>query len=158
MLRKASREDIELILAFCLELKAQDARMSFTDYDTIESLEASFDDDDIHLYIAIEDNIVVAMFRAVRGKGRKDHSAYVACAVKKEYRKRNLATDLTNFGLADVKLLGVKIARTKIYSWNEASIATIKKSGFSESGRVFMHEYEPKLGTYIDDLIFHRVL
>jgi len=82
----------------------------------------------------------------------------VACAVKKEYRKQNLATDITNYGLADLKSLGVLIARTYIYSWNKASIATIKKCGFEEGGRVLMHQYEPDLGEFIDDLLFHRVL
>ena len=69
-----------------------------------------------------------------------------------------MATDITNFGLADTKTYGVLIARTKIYSWNKASIATIKKCGFVESGRVVMHQYEASVGDYIDDLIFHKVL
>ncbi|MBN2795567.1 MAG: GNAT family N-acetyltransferase [Clostridia bacterium] len=158
MKRKANINDAQIILDFCLELKDQNAKMSFTDFDTLEIVNDALNNPNTHLYIAIQDDIVVAMFRGLRGEQNKAHSAYVACAVKKEYRKQNLATDLTEYGLTDLKSQGVLIARTKIYSWNKASINTIKKSGFSESGRIYMHEFEPDLGTYIDDLIFHRVL
>lgn len=158
MNRKATISDAQMILDFCLELKDQNAKMSFTDFDSLEIVNEALNDFNTHLYVAIQDNLVVAMFRGLRGENNKSHSAYVACAVKKEYRKQNLATELTEFGLMDLKSQGVLIARTKIYSWNTASINTIKKSGFSESGRIFMHEFEPDSGTYIDDLIFHRVL
>lgn len=158
MFRRAGRKDVKLILDFCLELKEQDAKMSFTDFDSEERVMEQIADPNIVLYLAIEDDVVAAMFRTIRGTGNKAHSVYVACAVRKAYRKRNLATDLTNFGLEDAKASGVKIARTKIYSWNKASIATILKCGFEEGGRVLMHQYEPSVNAYIDDLIFHKVL
>ena len=158
MFKKAEVVDVKQILEFCLELKAQNAKMSFTSFDTTEKIESLLKDESVFLYIAVDDGIVTAMFQALRGHGNKEHSVYVACAVKKEHRKKNLATDLTNYGLADVKKYGVLIARTKIYSWNKPSIATIKKCGFEEGGRVLMHQYEPSVGGYIDDLIFHKVL
>ncbi len=132
--------------------------MSFTSFDAIEKISSYIDDENIFLYISISNGCINAMFRAIRGEGNKSHSCYVACAVKKEFRQQNLATELTKYGLDDVKSIGVLIARTKIYSWNTASIATIKKCGFSESGRIVMHQYEDRLGEYIDDLIFHKVL
>lgn len=158
MFKKAEISDVDRILTFCLELREQDAKMSFTTFDSQEKIESYLKDETVFLYIAVDGEVVTAMFRALRGQGNKGHSVYVACAVKKEYRKKNLATDLTNYGLADVKKYGVIIARTKIYSWNKASIATIKKCGFEEGGRVLMHQYEPSVGGYIDDLIFHKVL
>jgi RimJ/RimL family protein N-acetyltransferase len=158
MYKKASLDDAGKILSFCLELKAQDAKMSFTDFDSLEIVEGHLNDPNTFLYIALDNEEVIAMFRAVRGRGNKTHSCKVACAVRRDYRKRNLATEITLYGLADIKTEGVIIARTYIYSWNEASIATIKKCGFEESGRVFMHQYEEKVGGYIDDLIFHKLL
>ena len=58
----------------------------------------------------------------------------------------------------EIKKDGVIIARTKIYSWNELSIKTIKKCGFIESGKSFMHEYHEDHGGYVDDLIFHKII
>jgi RimJ/RimL family protein N-acetyltransferase len=158
MYKKADKSDVDKILTFCLELKEQDAKMSFTSFDSTEKILTYLDDENVHLYIALDGDVVSAMFRAIRGEDNKSHSVYVACAVKKSYRKQNLATEITSYGLADVKTLGVLVARTKIYSWNKASIATIKKCGFEEGGRVVMHQYEPSVGGYIDDLIFHKVL
>lgn len=158
MMKRITTKDAPAVLTFCLELKAQDAKMSFTDFDTLDKINGFIHDPVVFLYASFDGDVVTSMFRALRGVGNKTHSVYVACAVKREYRKQNLATDVTNYGLEDVKKLGVKIARTKIYSWNKASIATIKKCGFEESGRVFMHQFEPELNDYIDDLIFHKVL
>lgn len=158
MFKKVELDDVKIILDFCLELKSQDAKMSFTSFDTERKIISYIKDPLIFLYISINDGVVSSMFRAKRGEGNKSHSVYIACAVKKEFRRKNLATEITLYGLADVKKEGVLIARTKIYSWNKGSIATIKKCGFSEGGRTFMHQYEPDLGMYIDDLIFHKVL
>jgi RimJ/RimL family protein N-acetyltransferase len=158
MYKKANLDDFDMILAFCQELNEQDAKMSFVSLASKYKLQEQLEDEIYHFYIAVLNDQVVAMFRAKRGTGNKSHACYVACAVKKEYRKQNLATDITNYGLADLKTLGVLIARTYIYSWNKASIATIKKCSFEEGGRVLMHQYEPDLGEYIDDLLFHRVL
>ncbi len=158
MFKKAGLEDIKKILEFCLELKEQNAKMSFTSMDTPEHIEEQIKSELKHIYLSIEDEVVTAMFRAIRGKGNKSHSCYVACAVKREYRNKYLATDLTSYGLADMKSMGVLIARTKIYSWNKASIKTIEKCGFELSGRIVMHQFEPSVGEYIDDLIYHKIL
>jgi len=158
MLKKMEFKDIESVLEFCIELKEQDAKMSFTSFDSKEKLKSYLEDENIYLYISLDNGLVTSMFRAIRGEGNKSHSVYVACAVKKSHRKQNLATTITNFGLEDVKKYGILVARTKIYSWNKASIATIKKCGFVEGGRVVMHQYEESIGDYIDDLIFHKVL
>jgi RimJ/RimL family protein N-acetyltransferase len=158
MFKLADNGDLEAILKFSLELKSQKARMSFTDFDTENMVLDQLDDPLVSLYIVFEKDQVIAMFRGVRGEGNKGHSVYVACAVKKQYRNQNLATDITHFALEDLKSKGVLIARTKIYSWNDASIATIKKCGFEASGKIVMHEYMEEIKAYIDDLIFHKIL
>lgn len=158
MYRIATLEDTKAILAFGRELKHQNARMSFTEYDTIDYIKDQLSDENIRVFIGLDQGQVVAMFRGIRGTGLKDHSVYVACAIKKDYRKKGLATGITNFALDYFKDQGILIARTKIYSWNKASIATIKKCGFQESGRVVMHEFLPDINDYIDDVIFHRKL
>lgn len=157
-MKRATIDDAKLILEFCIELKHQEAKMSFTAFDTLKEVMTQIQDPNTYLYISLDGDVVTSMFRAIRGVGNKTHSCYVACAVKKAYRRHDLATRITNFGLEDMKKQGVLIARTKIYSWNKASIATIKKCGFVESGRVYMHQYEPELGEYIDDIIFHKIL
>lgn len=112
MLKRVDIEDIDRILEFCLELKDQDAKMSFTSFDTREIIQGHIEDENVFLYISLDGNIVTSMFRAVRGEGNKSHSVYVACAVKKTYRKQNLATTITIYGLDDVKKYGVLVART----------------------------------------------
>lgn len=158
MFKKVEPSDVKAVLDFCLELKEQDAKMSFTSFDTEEKILSYINDPLIYLYISLDGTKVTSMFRAIRDIGNKSHSVYIAAAVKREYRQQNLATEITLYGLENVKKDGVLIARTMIYSWNKASIATIKKCGFIEAGRKFMHQYEPELGGYIDDLIFHKVL
>lgn len=157
-MRRVVLNDANRILSFCLALKAEDARMSFTSLDTLEEVRSQILDSETYLFITLDGEHVTSMFRGIRGVENKAHSCYVACAVKKEYRKKSLATAVTNYGLDVMKKEGVLIARTKIYSWNKASIATILKCGFEEAGRVYMHQYEPTLHTYIDDLLFHKVL
>jgi len=158
MFRQAFAEDIKGILEFAHELKDQNAKMSFVDYVDEDFLRLHLNDPLIFIYLAYDDDKVIALFRGIRGQGAKDHSVYVACAVKKEFRNKSLATNITNYALEDFKTKGILIARTKIYSWNKGSVATIKKCGFELSGRVFMHEYMSEIDDYIDDLIFHKKL
>ncbi|MCK8059084.1 MULTISPECIES: GNAT family N-acetyltransferase [unclassified Fusibacter] len=154
----ARDEDAYKIYDFCKEMIRTDARMSFTDGTSLSVIENWLLDEAVTLYIAVEDDMVAAMFRAKRGSGNKSHSAYIACAVHPTFRRRELASKLTLFGLEDQKRKGVVIARTYIYSWNKPSIKTIEKCGFELAGRVSMHEYEKTLNAYIDDLIYHKVL
>ncbi len=158
MYKKADHEDLNAILDFSRELKAQNAKMSFTDFDEEDKVLEQLNDLSTSLYVAYDKKDVVAMFRGIRGQGLKDHSVYVACAVRKSHRKQSLATGITNYALEDFKKQGVLIARTKIYSWNKGSIATILKCGFQQSGSVVMHEYMEEIDGYIDDLIFHKKL
>lgn len=133
--------------------------MSFTAIDTEKKLSDEINDPLTYLFITSDENeVVTSMLKGARGADKKYHSVYIACAVKKKFRNKKLAFQITNYALKEMKKDGVLIARTKIYSWNEASIATIKKCGFEEGGRILMHEYDECLNAFIDDLIFHKVL
>lgn len=152
-------KDVDSVFRFCRELKGLDAKMTFADIENREELLGWLQDENVYLYVSIhESGDVVGLFRAKRGLGNKNHSVDIAAAVGKKYRKKAVASSLTLYGLEDVKTKGVLIARTYIYSWNKASIATIKKCGFLEAGRKVMHQYEPFVDGYIDDVIFHKIL
>lgn len=158
-MKKLTRQDAKEIYELCTLLRDENARMSFTDIVSIEGLEIWFNDESVSLYGTYDaDNHLIAMLKSTRGKGNKAHSAYLAAAVHPNYRKQSLASELTLKVLEKLKSEGILIARTYIYSWNTASIATIEKCGFQMSGRVMMHEYDEISGGYIDDLIYYKVL
>ena len=158
--RKASLKDLYNILSFCRELKEEKAKMSFCDVDNTSEIQSWIDNSNMYLFIAVDEvnNIIAGMFLAKRGLNNKRHSVYISAAVNKQYRNHGVATTITNTSLEEIKKDGVIIARTKIYSWNELSIKTIKKCGFIESGKSFMHEYHEDHGGYVDDLIFHKII
>lgn len=157
--RIIQRGDFEAIFSLCEALKIENARMSFTDVDQITDVIAWYEASTVYLYGAFnERNELVGLLKGTRGVASKAHSVYLAAAVSLAYRKLSIASDLTCFALSCMKQEGIKIARTYIYSWNKASIATIEKAGFIQSGRVYMHEYDEITQAYIDDLIFYKVL
>ena len=158
-MRAVCRDDVGEIYKLCQILKEENARMSFTDVESESDINTWLDDPNNYLYGAFDQSGKLAgLLRAKRGVNNKSHSVYLAAAVNPEYRKRNIANELTSFALEQLKEKGVKIARTYIYSWNKASIATIEKCGFIFGGSVVMHEYDPVTETYIDDLIYHKIL
>lgn len=159
MMERLTELDQLAIYDLCSVLRAENARMSFTDIEKIEDLKAWFNDSNIYLYGLFDVyGKLTAMVKATRGTSNKSHSAYLAAAVHPINRKQNLASELTLAVLDELKSMGVLIARTYIYSWNTASIATIEKCGFILSGRVMMHEYDEISGAYIDDLIYYKYL
>lgn len=158
-MREIERTDIATIFELCQLLKQENARMSFTDVESESDITAWLEDPNIYLYGAFDHaGHLTGLVRAKRGIHSKAHSVYLAAAVHPDYRKRNIAVELTQFALEKLRDKDVKIARTYIYSWNKASIATIEKCGFTYGGRVVMHEFDEVTGTYIDDLIYHKIL
>ena len=158
-MRAIVKSDIEAVYGLCQLLKGENARMSFTDVETAEDVSKWLEDQSVYLYGAFDlDGKILGLIKATRGRGNKSHSAYLAAAVHPNARKKNIATDLTLYALAELKKEGLLIARTYIYSWNTASINTIEKCGFIQSGRVFMHEYDTETQGFIDDLIYYKCL
>lgn len=158
-LLSVNRSHRQEVFRLCQLLREENARMSFTDIASEEELDQWFDSPEIYLYGAFNtDGQLIGLLKATRGKGNKSHSVYLAAAVHPAYRKQQVAKTLTEYGLTKLKEEGILIARTYIYSWNTASIATIESLGFIQSGRVYMHEYDPDEGGYIDDLIYYKLL
>ena len=63
--------DAKRVLEFCLELKEQDARMSFTSVDTEEKLLAWINDPLIYLFVSKnETGEITSMFRAITRRAR----------------------------------------------------------------------------------------
>jgi len=158
-MRLIHENDLDAIFDLCQLLKRENARMSFTDIDDKLQIQQWFDDSNVFLYGDFtESGRLIGLLKATRGKENKAHSVYLAAATHPDFRKQKVAVHLTLFALEELKKEGIKIARTYIYSWNTASIATIEKCGFTQSGRVVMHEYDEVTQSYIDDLIYFKHL
>ncbi len=158
-MRKISEMDLDAIYALCHLLREDNARMSFADIKDRSQINEWLSDPLVSVFGDFgDDGKLRGLLKATRGKDNKSHSVYLAAATHPDYRKMNIAYSLTLFTLEALKEEGILIARTYIYSWNRASIATIEKSGFTLSGRVVMHEYDEVTKTYIDDLIYYKLL
>lgn len=158
-MRRINEQDTDAIFDLCQLLKEENARMSFTDIEDKQQIKQWLDDPAIFLFGAFDDNgKLKGLLKATRGKDNKTHSVYLAAATHPAYRKKHVAENLTLFALESLKNEGIKIARTYIYSGNTASIATIEKCGFTQSGRVVMHEFDEVTQSYIDDLIYYKLL
>lgn len=158
-MRAIVKSDLESVFELCQVLKEENARMSFTDVESMDDVDKWLEDKNVYLYGSFDsEGKLLGLIKATRGRGNKSHSAYLAAAVHPKARKKNVATELTLYALDELKKEGLLIARTYIYSWNTASINTIEKCGFIQSGRVFMHEYDTETQGFIDDLIYYKCL
>lgn len=158
-MRKINEMDLDAIYELCRLLRDENARMSFTDIKDRNQINEWLSDPLVSVFADFDENgQLTGLLKATRGKDNKSHSVYLAAATHPDYRKMNIAHRLTLYALEALKEEGVKIARTYIYSWNRASIATIEKCGFTLSGRVVMHEFDEATQTYIDDLIYYKLL
>lgn len=151
-------EDLSKVYEFFQCLKEETIDISFTDVGSKMEIEGMVRDEFVFLYVAYYKNEIAGVFRGMRGKGNKDHSAFLTAAVPKKLRGKRIAQKLTDFGLDDMKNKGVKIVRAYVYSDNTSSVSTLLKQGFTFSGCVNMHHYDEKKDRYVDDLIFHKIL
>jgi len=151
--------DLDAIYELCHLLREENARMSFTDIKDHSQINEWLSDPLVSVFGDFnEEGHLRGLLKATRGKDNKSHSAYLAAATHPGHRKMKIAQSLTLFALDALKKEGVLIARTYIYSWNLPSIATIEKCGFTMSGRIVMHEFDDVTLTYIDDLIYYKLL
>lgn len=156
---EAGLAHLDMIFEFCNDLNKENTKMSFADIEDKSMILKWIESDHVRLYLALDsDGKLVSMLRADIGSQNKSHSAYIAAATKVDERNKGLAQELVKYSLRKLKEEGIKIVRTKIYSWNKPSISTIEKCGFTLSGRIVMHEYDEDLEDYIDDLIYHKIL
>lgn len=158
-MRKINEMDLDAIYKFCHLLREENARMSFADIKDHSQINEWLSDPLVSVYGDFgDDGQLRGLLKSTRGKDNKSHSVYLAAATHPDHRKMSIAHRLTLFALEALKEDGVLIARTYIYSWNQASIATIEKCGFTMSGRIVMHEFDELTQTYIDDLIYYKLL
>lgn len=158
--RIANQSDIEGIYHLFQELKKEDAQVGFTRVNEPAEIQSWLDDEHYYLYVVTTsgENTVIGVLRGKRGESYKAHSVFMTAAIAKDRRGKNVGKKLTQFGLADLKNKGLKIARTYVYSNNKASLNTLLSCGFTISGTVYMHHFSEKTQQYVDDIIVHKVL
>lgn len=158
--RIASIGDTQKIYQLFQELKKEKAQVGFTRIENLDELQEWMEDVNIYLYLAVDTDInkVVGVLRGKRGSAYKSHSAFMTAAVSKNYRGKNIAKELTHYGLKQLTQEGVKIARTYVYSNNKASLNTLLACGFTISGTVHMHHFSEETGQCVDDIIVHKIL
>lgn len=157
-LRPLERKDALKALTLFKKLRDEQAEVSFTEYYTEEAIQSWFDAQGTYVYVAAEDDVILAVVRAMLGEEGKQHAVVLTVAVDYNFRGQSLAKKLTLYCLDQVKKEGVKIARAYIYSNNYSSVATILSCGFVMAGCIHQHHYDERLERYVDDLIFHKVL
>ncbi|MBN2259783.1 MAG: GNAT family N-acetyltransferase [Clostridiales bacterium] len=150
--------DLEIVFNFFQLLKAEGADISFTDVKTMEELENWFEDRNIVIVVAVEEDKLIAVARGKIGEADKSHSAFLTVAVSPDVRNMGIASHITKTLEKELVNRGVEIVRAYVYSDNEASIRTLQKQGFVYSGKVLMHHYDFENNAYVDDLIFHKLL
>jgi len=157
-LRELQEKDIPKVISLFSNLSKEMAEVSFADVATKEELYEWLKNPNTFVYVAADGDVILGVLRAKRGKGNKKHSCYLTVAVDYNFRGNSIAQDLTNYSLQMLKEKGIEIARAYIYSNNKASINTILSCGFTFAGNVYRHHFDEKSGTYVDDLIFHKII
>ncbi len=157
-IRELQEKDIPKVLSLFAKLSEEMAEVSFTEVATHDQIMEWLSNPNTFVYVAADDDVILAVIRARRGKGHQDHVANITVAVDYNFRGINLAQDLTNYCTQELKKQGVKIVRAEIYSNNLPSINMVLSCGFCFAGTVLMHHYDENQKTYVDDLMFHKVL
>lgn len=156
--REMKIEDHPQVLTLFKKLQEETSEVSFAEILNEDDLQEKVDEKGAHFYVAVEGEIIVAVFRGRQGIGNKSHSAFLTIAIDPSARRKGLAKNFTNYCLEDLKRKGVTVARAYIYSNNKPSINTILSAGFTFAGCVYQHHKIEATGEYVDDLIFHRIL
>lgn len=160
--RKIKSNDIDSIWSIIELLKKEHAEVTFTDIQNKEEIKNFIDNPAQLTYVAVpkeEPNRVVCIVKARRDLSKeKAHAVFLSAATHPDFRGKNLAADLTNYALNQMKNEGVNIARIYIYSNNQSSLKSVKKLGFVQAGYVYRHHLDLTTGEYVDDIIFHKIL
>ncbi|KXG74417.1 GNAT family N-acetyltransferase [Thermotalea metallivorans] len=156
--RELTVEDVPKAVLLFRGLAEEQAEVSFAEILSEDEIKKWIIDDNIFAYGAFQGENLLAVLRAVRGRDNRNHAVYLTAAVDKNYRGYKIAKEITLYSLERLKEKGVKIARTYVYSNNRASINTVLSCGFTFAGCVYQHHYDEETKSYIDDLIFHKIL
>lgn len=158
--RRLIMNDLPSLWELICLLKKENCDMTFTKLQSIEELQNYMDNPSELTYVAVTTyNQVISIVKARRDlSAEKRHAAFLSAATHPKYRGKNIVVELTNYVLEELKKIGVNIARIYVYSDNEASLRTVKKLGFVQAGVVYRHHLDLKTNTYVDDIIFHKLL
>ena len=155
---KITTEHFGPIMDLVSELKTEEAGVSFIRINTEEELEQWLEDPTVFVYGSFIDNKLVGIFKAKQGEKGKEHSCHIASALTKQCRGKGVGKKLLEYSLEQLQSEGIWMIRAYVYSDNTSSFTTLLSAGFQWSGTVHKHQWNEKLGRYIDDLIFHKEL
>lgn len=160
--RKMVTEDAESLFDLFQGIKAEQIDMSFSRITEIEEILAFVDNPAELTYVAVTEKDPHQVLCIIKGRRElaeeKKHAVFLTAATHPAVRGQGLAAKLTSYALNEMKRQGVTIARIYVYSDNTASVNSIRKMDFTPSGAVLRHHRDLTTGTYIDDLIFHKLL
>lgn len=157
-IRELLEKDVPKVLSLFAKLSEEMAEVSFTEIATKEQVLEWLSNPNTFVFVAADDDVILAVIRARRGSGGQSHAAHITVAVDYSFRGNKLAQNLTNYCTQELKRNGVKIVRAEIYSNNLPSINTVLGCGFSLAGTVVMHHFDESQQAYVDDLMFHKLL
>lgn len=160
--RRMTHDDLEGVWTIIEHLKREGAEVTFTELLAREEA-MQWIDNPAHLtYVAIDDDHPGTVLAMIRGRRElspeKAHAAFLTAATLPSARGTGLAAELTQYALVEMQHEGVNIVRIYVYSDNASSLSAVRKLGFIHAGTVLRHHKNPKTGTYVDDLIFHKLL
>ena len=158
LIRELSISEISKMLTLFDGLRDEYADVSFTEVHSEKEIEGWLHHQDVHLFVAIDQDEVIGVMRAIRQTHNRDHEALTTIAVGREHRNKGVAKLLVNHSIDKLRDTGVKLLRAYVYSNNKASILTHLSCGFTCTGSVYQEHYDEKTSSYIDDLIFHKIL
>ncbi|SET50668.1 Acetyltransferase (GNAT) family protein [Natronincola peptidivorans] len=158
--KKLNKDDLHQSLLLFKKLKEEAAEVTYVDIVEKKQVENWLHQPNYYIYVAIIDEKIVGFFRGVRGLSNESHGILITIAIDPDYRNRHIAKSLILYSLDDIKKKekNISLARAYVYSNNKASINTMLCCGFTISGSVYQHHFDAKTKTYIDDVIFHKIL
>ncbi|MFH5835006.1 GNAT family N-acetyltransferase [Proteiniclasticum sp. C24MP] len=160
--RKIQKEDTESIWTLFQGLKEEKIDMSFAEVKDKEEIRNFIDNPAQLTYGAVSEENPNEVLCLVKGRREltteKRHSAFLSAATHPKVRGLGLVAKLTAYALEEMKKEGVTIARIYVYSNNKSSVNAIRKLDFIHAGTVLRHHKDPSTGSYVDDLIYHRIL
>ncbi len=155
---KPTKSDAGDLFELFQKMKSDRHFVSFSSAEHPDEIAAWLEESGTDFFVAKSNEQVVGVMRAVRGTGDTLHSSEITMAVSPEFRDQGIAKSLLLYGLADQKASGVTIARAFVLSDNKASLNTLLAIGFTITGSIYKHHYQPRLSMYVDDVILFKEL
>lgn len=156
ILRAMEMRDVPKVLGLFGQLSVEMSSVPFGSVADEAQIADWLGREDISVYVAADGDLILAVIRAKRGQGNKQHAAQIALAVDERFGGRKYALQLTQHCMSCLKAEGVALVRAFVYSNNQPFIETVLSCGFTLSGSVYRHHYDDSAERFIDDLIFYK--